>query len=113
MPDSWEEEIERRTVGKAGRRARRKAVATRDGVDGESGSMASYPYDLFEVISDYLHPESVSAFSLVCRSAHAAVSRAGFWRRLYADLYREWRAPAAMPEELRPWNVDRRGVRLK
>ena len=74
-----------------------------------------WPYDLFELVSDRLHPESVGAFAATCRAACAAVSRAGFWRRLHADL---WLAASAAdreaaPQELRPWNVARRGVRVK
>ncbi len=73
-----------------------------------------YPYDLFELISDALLPESVAAFSCVCRSAYAAVSRARFWRKLHRDLYREANKDEdAIPQDLRPWNIARNGVELK
>jgi len=85
-------------VQNGGRRRRRKRDP-RPAMDG--GGELSFPFDFWELLAGYVHPESVRAFSMVCRGARAAVQRELFWRRLYLNAANgNW--PDGMPDELKP-----------
>ena len=43
----------------------------------------NYPYDLWEILSEYISPESVSKFACLCRSAYISTNRVSFWLTLY------------------------------
>jgi len=46
----------------------------------------SYPYDLWEILSEYISPESVGKFACLCKSAHLSIKRVSFWLNLH-DIY--------------------------
>ncbi len=43
----------------------------------------TYPYDLWCLIGDYVAPESVNKFAVLCKDAYAVVCSARFWGKLY------------------------------
>lgn len=48
----------------------------------ESGSI-QFPFDLWYILSNYIHPESVGTFARLCQDAFTVVNRAAFWLNLY------------------------------
>ena len=46
----------------------------------------SYPYDLWEILSEYISPESVGKFACLCKNAYLAIKRVSFWLNLH-DIY--------------------------
>lgn len=68
-----------------------------------------YPSDLWHLISDYITPESVSTFALLCHDSHRVTHTASFWQRLYKRCYK---ADVEVPSRLQPHCVRRvHGVR--
>ncbi len=94
VPDTWELRSTRTSRNQS-------EMAT---VREHEGSIV-YPYDIWESISNYIRPEDICTFSVLCRSAYAVVNKAKFWMRLYQDLYRE---DAPLPSHLTPDCMARR-----
>ena len=42
-----------------------------------------YPYDLWEILSGYIPPESVGKFACLCKSAYLSIKRVSFWLKLH------------------------------
>ena len=79
----------------------------------DDAEYTKYPYDFWELISDYIPPESVAKFSVICRDTYTIVNQASFWTKLYKDLYREDVAnKMGMPSHLKPDCMSRQ-FRLK
>ena len=43
----------------------------------------NYPYDLWEILSQYISPESVGKFACLCKSAYLSINCASFWLNLH------------------------------
>ena len=69
------------------------------GIDDQESTYTQYPYDFWELISNYIPPESVATFSAICRDTYTIVNQASFWTKLYRDYYRE---DALLPSHLQP-----------
>ena len=43
----------------------------------------NYPYDLWEILSQYISPECVGKFASLCKSAYLSINCASFWLNLH------------------------------
>ncbi|XP_076811956.1 transmembrane protein 183-like, partial [Clavelina lepadiformis] len=50
----------------------------------EQSSERVYPLDLWFILSDYILPETIGKFSLLCRDSYAVTCTAAFFRRLWS-----------------------------
>ncbi|PAA67016.1 hypothetical protein BOX15_Mlig024129g1 [Macrostomum lignano] len=66
-----------------------------------------YPALLWQLIGEYIHPESVSAFASLCRDARQVTQQRSFWRRLY--LRWAWN-PAAQADVEAPHELQRSAI---
>lgn len=67
----------------------------------------TYPALIWQLLSNYIHPESVAAFAALCRNANLATRRRAFWRRLY--LRWAW-SPAAEADTAAPHELTRSAI---
>ncbi len=65
-----------------------KALKKSNEEDIPEQNFVCYPFDLWDVLSRYIRPESIAKFASLCQSANAAVNRATFWLNLH-DKYAE------------------------
>ncbi|XP_014675751.1 PREDICTED: transmembrane protein 183-like [Priapulus caudatus] len=84
------------------RTRRRRHVGTR--VEGFSGS-ATYPLDLWYVLSQYVHAEDVGHFAAICKDAYHITCTISFWICLYKRYYRP---DVTLPVLLRPACLEQR-----
>jgi len=42
-----------------------------------------YPFDMWDILSRYIHPESINVYTRLCKSAYFSVQRVSFWLNLY------------------------------
>ncbi|XP_018412796.1 PREDICTED: transmembrane protein 183-like isoform X2 [Nanorana parkeri] len=47
-----------------------------------------YPFDIWLVLANYIRPENVVTFALICKKAWTVTCTAVFWMRLYKRYYR-------------------------
>ena len=57
-----------------------------DGYDGENKNSVSLPYDVWELVGNYILPESISTFSRICKDSYAVINRPSFWVKLHRDF---------------------------
>ena len=46
-----------------------------------------YPYDLWCLIGDYIEPECVAKFAVICKTSYTVVNTARFWSKLYQRYF--------------------------
>ena len=46
-----------------------------------------YPYDLWCLIGDYIDPECVAKFAVICKTSYTVVNTARFWSKLYQRYF--------------------------
>jgi len=63
-----------------------------------------YPVDLWFLIGQFIRPEDVSSFALVCRGAHEVSHSAQFWQKLYN---RHYNPSVNLPLVLSPQSITR------
>lgn len=68
----------------------------------ESG--IEYPIDIWFLISEYIKPEDVGKFALICRASWSVTLSAKFWFGLYRRYYR---GVSGLPERLQPESMVR------
>jgi len=49
----------------------------------------SLPYDVWELISNYILPECIGTFSRICKDSYAVISQPPFWAKLHRDFILE------------------------
>ena len=49
----------------------------------EEDELSSYPFDIWDILSGYIHPESINVYSRLCKSAYSSIQRVSFWLNLY------------------------------
>ncbi|XP_068125895.1 transmembrane protein 183A [Hyperolius riggenbachi] len=52
------------------------------------GTGDDYPFDIWLVLANYIRPEDVVTFALICKKAWTVTCTAVFWMRLYKRYYR-------------------------
>ena len=57
------------------------------------------PYDVWELLSNYILPCSVGKFAAICKDSYAVTQRPHFWLKLYRDFYH---FGCEVPNSLRP-----------
>lgn len=62
----------------------------------------AFHYDFWQLLGDYIAPESVSTFARICRDSRRVTLGARFWNRLYLDLCTSAAARRSLPEALGP-----------
>jgi len=55
--------------------------------DDQSFNVQVFPYDFWFTLSNYIPPEDIGRFALICRMTAHIVSSLAFWRRLYTRYY--------------------------
>ena len=60
------------------------------------------PYDVWELLSNYILPYTIGKFACICKGSYAVVQRPQFWIKLYRDFYH---LDCDLPEWLQPENV--------
>ena len=63
----------------------------------------TYPLDVWCLLAQYIRPEHVQKFALICRGARDAINMRTFWLRLYR---RHISQPKKLPERLRPDRIE-------
>lgn len=71
----------------------------------------TYPLDLWCLLAQYIQPEHVQNFALICKGARDATNLRMFWMRLYK---RHVSNPKKLPERLQPDRIEcRPGLRAR
>ena len=71
----------------------------------------TYPLDIWCLLAQYIHPEHVQTFALICKGARQATNMRTFWLRLYKCYIIK---PTKLPERLRPDRIEcRPGLRAR
>jgi len=73
-----------------------KAVSSRCLMWSSTGR--TYPQDLWFLLAERIHPETVQAFGRICRGSRAVLKTFGFWAALYRRTYDESRRRKSLPE---------------
>jgi hypothetical protein len=60
------------------------------------------PYDVWELIGNYILPGSVGTFGAICKDSHSVIQRPAFWLKLYRDFYH---FGCELPSQLLPEKV--------
>ncbi|XP_078346080.1 transmembrane protein 183-like isoform X2 [Oculina patagonica] len=70
-----------------------------------------YPLDVWCLLAEYIRPEHVQKFALICKGARQAINMRTFWLRLYE---RHISQPKKLPERLQPDTIEcRPGLRAR
>jgi len=75
-----------------------KALSSQCATSSSSTSGRTYPQDLWFLLSERIHPETVQAFGRICRGSRAVLKTFGFWAALYRRTYDECRRRKSLPE---------------
>ena len=59
----------------------------------EVENQISLPYDVWELLSNYILPECIGPFSRICKDSYAVINQQPFWAKLYRDFIPNERAP--------------------
>ena len=51
------------------------------------GNKVTLPYDVWELIGNYILPESIRTFSRICKDSYAVTNQPPFWVRLHRDFH--------------------------
>lgn len=91
---------------------RKKNVNLKAVVNGESSDdTVTYPLDVWCLLAQYIGPEHVQSFALICKGARDAINTRTFWLRLYN---RHISHHKNLPERLRPERIEcRPGLRAR
>lgn len=73
--DQESDEETQREGGPSSKTIKRKKTKWKGGIE--------FPYDVWETLSNYIHPESVGKFASLCKAAYQSVNRVSFWTNLY------------------------------
>lgn len=87
--------------GKKKKRNRRK-----NAIENEDHIYFDYPIDIWFLISEYIQPEDVKTFSLICLKTNLVISTAKFWFYLYRKHYNRH---IELPSRLQPGCMVRLG----
>ncbi|XP_076472147.1 putative transmembrane protein 183BP isoform X2 [Babylonia areolata] len=91
-----------------GRRRRRKGSGG-EREDQKRGVV--YPVDLWYLLSNHIHPESLHKFAVLCKDAYHTTRRAHFWRNLYKRYYHK---DEELPADLKTHAMERNhGLRAR
>ncbi|KAL5007854.1 hypothetical protein ScPMuIL_016660 [Solemya velum] len=97
------EEKERPSVLSKKKRRRNKNL--------ESDGNIVYPIDLWFILSQYIWPEDIGRFAVLCRDANTVVHTASFWKSCYQRFYD---SNVEMPETLKSCAIERlQGLRSR
>ena len=44
------------------------------------------PYDVWELIGNYILPESIASFSRICKDSYAVINKPSFWVRIHKEF---------------------------
>lgn len=81
-------------------RVRKKTLSSSDKKgDKKEDNGKDYPIDIWFLLSEYIRPEDVGTFALICRTSFEVVCTARFWFGLYRRYYK---SVPNMPEHLQP-----------
>ena len=61
-----------------------------------------FPYDVWELIGNYILPCSVGTFGSICKDSNSVIQRPAFWIKLYRDFYQ---FGCELPQQLLPEKV--------
>jgi len=79
----------------------------------EEKSGVNWPIDLWDILSNYIHPEDISRFSRLCKSCYAITQLSSFWRRLYYRFYIP-DGSVRVPVHLKPHSMEKlHGLRAR
>jgi len=100
--------LEKKTRSKGSKKnARKKDVANAD--SSECGF--TYPLDVWCLLAQYIRPEHVQSFALICKGARDATNTRTFWLRIYNRYIGQ---PKKLPERLQPDRIEcRPGLRAR
>lgn len=70
------------TQGATAAPTRRKGRISKQSAEQEKIGV-TYPADLWYILADYIYPESVGRFGVLCKDAYATTKKRAFWRSLY------------------------------
>ena len=91
--EDWEDRIETESDGNAQTPpATRTNCLLKPGVSKkslESSSGRTYPQDLWFLLGNYIHPESVQAFGCLCHGSWTVLKTFKFWAALYERTHKE------------------------
>ena len=106
---SEEEEDEKERLVKGIRKGSKKTPKKENPDHNEYGF--TYPLDVWCLLAQYIRPEQVQNFALICKGARDATNMRTFWLRIYK---RHISQPMKLPERLQPHRIDcRPGLRAR
>lgn len=76
-----------------------KLKASTDGVVDVEHVYSTYPNDVWYLISEFIQPEDVLRFALICKQTYAITTTMKFWRTLYKRHYND---RIELPVRLKP-----------
>lgn len=98
------------TQGATAAPTRRKGRISKQSAEQEKIGV-TYPADLWYILADYIYPESVGRFGVLCKDAYATTKKRAFWRSLYNRYYSKEKD---LPADLRPQAMERNhGLRAR
>ena len=87
-----------------------KKLVKQDSIS-QSHRGATYPLDVWCLLSKYICPEHVLRFCLICKGANEALNMRSFWLRLYKRHIHDL---AGLPQRLKPERIEcRPGLRAR
>lgn len=108
LPSEEEEDEKERLV--KGRRKGSKKTPKKENPDHYEYGF-TYPLDVWCLLAQYIRPEQVQNFALICKGARDATNMRTFWLRIYK---RHISQPMKLPERLQPHRIDcRPGLRAR
>jgi len=88
IPDDWFDRDEEDLVSEETKTVINTAVELKPEIKiYTSEKYRMYPIDFWHLLSNYIKPEQVGSFALICRQSNAVVCSQSFWRKLYQDYF--------------------------
>ena len=52
----------------------------------ETPSCVNLPYDVWELIGNYVNPESIATFGSICKDSYTVINQPSFWLQMYRNF---------------------------
>jgi len=88
VPDDWFDRDEEEIVAETASIVISVAAVSKPEVKiYTSEKFRQFPLDFWHLLSNYIKPEQVGTFALICKQSYAVVSSQTFWRTLYQNYF--------------------------
>nr|BAN21358.1 conserved hypothetical protein [Riptortus pedestris] len=68
-------------------------------VEVNNNQFTDYPLKIWLLLAEYISPEEITSFSLICKATLSVVNTAHFWIRLYKRYYKRTAIPKCLSRE--------------